>query len=129
LLPSSQVFEEHEELRKSLWKPRYTPVSFSLLLAATAHAGPDLPKRLHHLPRVLGLMRRHGVFPRPEACHSLLGACIEADNMAVAADVVAMIDRSGQAVDAALLQRVRGAIALAEQSGHTATAKQLGGGR
>jgi hypothetical protein len=27
-----QVFEEHEELRKSLWKPRYTPVSFSLLL-------------------------------------------------------------------------------------------------
>jgi hypothetical protein len=124
-----QVFEEHEELRKSLWKPRYTPVSFSLLLTATARAGPDLSQRLDQLPRVLGLMQRHGIFPRTETCHNLLGACIAADNMAVAAKVVAMIDRSRQTVDAELLQRVRGAIALAEQSGNQASAKQLGRGR
>lgn len=116
-------------MRKSLWKPRYTPVSFSLLLTATARAGPDLPKRLNELPRVLKLMQRHGVFPRAEACHNLLSACIATDNMAVAAKIVAMIDRSGQAVDTELLQRVRGAIALAEQSSNQASTKQLGGGR
>ena len=58
-----RVFDEHEELRKSLWRPRYTPVSFSLLLTACAEPGPDAEERLAKLPRVLELMGRHGVLP------------------------------------------------------------------
>ena len=46
-----RVFDEHEELRKSLWRPRYTPVSFSLLLTACAEPGPDAEERLAKLPR------------------------------------------------------------------------------
>ena len=36
-----KVFVEHEELRKTLWRPRYTPVSFSLLMTAAAEPGPN----------------------------------------------------------------------------------------
>ena len=63
-----RVFDEHEELRKSLWRPRYTPVSFSLLLTACAVPGPDAEERLAKLPRVLELMGRHGVLPRAATC-------------------------------------------------------------
>ena len=51
-----QVFDEHEEMRLSLWKPRYTPVSFSLLITASAEAGPGEASRIEALPRVLKLM-------------------------------------------------------------------------
>ena len=36
------VFEQHEEMRnRSLWRPRFTPVSFSLLLTACAEVRPS----------------------------------------------------------------------------------------
>ena len=37
------VFEQQEEMRnRSLWRPRFTPVSFSLLLTACAEVGTEL---------------------------------------------------------------------------------------
>ncbi len=37
------VFEQHEEMRnRSLWRPRFTPVSFSLLLTACAEVRAEL---------------------------------------------------------------------------------------
>ena len=59
-----EVFDEQEEMRKSLWKPRFTPVSFSLLLTAAAAEsarnagaiGDDHAQRLDYLPRVLNQM-------------------------------------------------------------------------
>ena len=63
------VFEQHEEMRKSLmWRPRFTPVSFSLLLTACAEVGPERAQRMDALPRVLTHMNRHGILPRTETC-------------------------------------------------------------
>jgi hypothetical protein len=63
------VFEQHEEMRNgSMWRPRFTPVSFSLLLTACAEVGPERVQRMQALPRVLTHMNRHGVLPRAETC-------------------------------------------------------------
>ena len=40
-------------MRKSLWKPRFTPVTFSLLLTATAEIGPHPSERIRQLPSIL----------------------------------------------------------------------------
>ena len=52
----------------SMWRPRFTPVSFSLLLTACAEVGPERVQRMQALPRVLTHMNRHGVLPRAETC-------------------------------------------------------------
>ena len=52
----------------SMWRPRFTPVSFSLLLTACAEVGPERVQRMQTLPRVLTHMNRHGVLPRAETC-------------------------------------------------------------
>ena len=52
----------------SMWRPRFTPVSFSLLLTACAEVGPERLQRMQALPRVLTHMNRHGVLPRAETC-------------------------------------------------------------
>ena len=90
-----RVFDEHEELRKSLWRPRYTPVSFSLLLTACAEPGPDAEERLAKLPRVLELMGRHGVLPRAATCERLLGACDAAGAPQIAEQVRSIASRGG----------------------------------
>ena len=78
------VFDEHEEMRKSLWKPRFTPVTFSLLLSATAEIGAHTSERLGYLPRVLKQMGSHGVLPRAETCARLVGACVSAGELGTA---------------------------------------------
>ena len=68
-----RVFDEHEELRKSL----AAAVHARLLRSSSPRApsGPDAEERLAKLPRVLELMGRHGVLPRAATCERLLGAC------------------------------------------------------
>lgn len=109
-----QVFEEHEEMRKSLWKPRFTPVSFSLLLTAAAEGEGKLGERLQTLPRVLRLMGRHGVIPRAPTCERLLDACLRTGELQIAEQVLAIKGFPEEAVDGTLIQRAREQIAQAE---------------
>jgi len=86
-------------MRKSLWRPRFTPVSFSLLLTATAETGPDAAARVRHLPGLLKQMGSHGVLPRAETCDRLIGACLDAHEFDVAREVVALAQRAGHSLD------------------------------
>jgi pentatricopeptide repeat protein len=88
-----------EEMRRSLWKPRYTPVSFSLLLTATAHDGPDGLARVRYLPRVLSQMRSHGVLPREATCNRLLNACVRYGELDTAREVLSLAERAGHTLD------------------------------
>lgn len=100
------VFEQHEELKKSLWNPRFTPVSFSLLLTACAEPGPGRLERMDALPRVLGWMGRQGVLPRDEACERLLGACVETRQLQTAKQVLKLAARAGHTLDSQVLDAV-----------------------
>jgi tetratricopeptide (TPR) repeat protein len=118
-----EVFDEQEEMRKSLWKPRFTPVSFSLLLTAAAAEsarnagaiGDDHAQRLDHLPRVLNQMASYGVLPRVETCENLLTACLKHAHLErgpTGDDVVAGF------VGGTHLDTARQVIAVAERAGH-----------
>ena len=106
------AFEEHEEMRLSLWKPRFTPVSFSLLLTAAAadsvrnsgEAGDNQSERLDFLPRVLNQMGRHGVLPRAETCDNLLRACVKHGHLETARRVVELAESAGHELDEAGVQ-------------------------
>lgn len=111
------AFEEHEEMRLSLWKPRFTPVSFSLLLTAAAadsvrlsemrnsdEIGDNQSERLDYLPRVLNQMGRHGVLPRAETCDNLLRACVKHGHLETARRVVEIAESAGHELDAAGVQ-------------------------
>ena len=69
------------------WKPRFTPVSFSLLITACAERGPNRVQRMQALPRVLTHMGQHGVMPRADACERLLAACVATKQMPAARQV------------------------------------------
>jgi len=101
-----RIYGEHEEMRKSLWKPRFTPVSFSLLLTAAADEGPDAARRVRHLPRLLKQMGSHGVLPRTETCERLIGACLRAKEVDIARDVLDLARSAGQSVDPQLVDAV-----------------------
>ena len=102
-----RLYGEQAEMRKSLWKPRFTPVSFSLLLTAAADAGPDAAERVRHLPSLLDQMGRQGVLPRKETCERLLGACLQCGELEVARRVALVAERAGHTLDAALLDEWR----------------------
>ncbi|KAL3928528.1 MAG: hypothetical protein SGPRY_002348 [Prymnesium sp.] len=93
------VFEEQEEMRKSLWKPRYTPVSFSLLLTAAAEPGPDVAVRLHKLPRILELMGSHGILPRPQTCERLLQSCVATGELELGREVLKLAPHAKLKID------------------------------
>lgn len=101
------VFEQHEELRKSLWRPRFTAVSFSLLLTASAEPGPRRLERIDALPRVLAEMSSHGVLPRAEACERLLTACVETQRLETAQQVLKLAGRAGHELDPGALDAVK----------------------
>ena len=101
-----RLFGEHEEMRKSLWKPRFTPVSFSLLLTAAAEQGPELAARVRHLPRLLHEMGSHGVLPRVETCERLVRSCLEVDELGIAQQVVQLAARAGHTIDPKLAAAV-----------------------
>jgi PAS domain-containing protein len=101
-----RLFGEHEEMRKSLWKPRFTPVSFSLLLTAAAEQGPELAARVRHLPRLLHEMGSHGVLPRVETCERLVRSCLEVDELEIAQQVVQLAARAGHTIDPKLAAAV-----------------------
>ena len=107
MLCYGQVFVEHEELRKTLWRPRYTPVSFSLLMTAASDAGPDTAERLQRLPRILELMEKHGVLPRTEACERMLDACTRSQSFDVGEQVLAVAERAERELDPVLVGRYR----------------------
>ena len=120
------VFEQHEELRKSLWRPRFTAVSFSLLLTATAEPGPQRLERIDTLPRVLAEMSSHGVLPRAEACERLLAACVETKRLETAQQVLKLADRAGHQLDAGTLEAVR-RLELQLEAEARGEAQQIGG--
>ena len=99
-------------MRLSLWKPRFTPVSFSLLLTAAAadsvrnsgEAGDNQSERLDFLPRVLNQMGRHGVLPRAETCDNLLRACVKHGHLETARRVVELAESAGHELDEAGVQ-------------------------
>ena len=95
------VFDEQEEMRKSLWKPRFTPVSFSLLLTATAATGSvdDGLFRLQYLPRVLARMHSYRVLPRDKTCDTLLAACVAYGELETAKQVLQVAERAGHELD------------------------------
>lgn len=101
-----RLFGEQEEMRKSLWKPRFTPVTFSLLLTATADEGPDAAKRIRHLPALLRQMGAHGVLPRAETCERLIGACLDAKELEIAQTVVQVAAGAGHELDPTLIEAV-----------------------
>lgn len=101
------VFDEHEEMRKSLWKPRFTPVTFSLLLTATAEVGEGAAARLQYLPRVLGQMRLHGVLPRAATCARLVGACLAEGEVGMAQQVVELAESADHQLSQELLTQFR----------------------
>ena len=94
-----------EEMRKSLWKPRFTPVTFSLLLTATAHQGPDAAGRIQHLPRVLRQMNRQGVLPRSETCERLISTCLDLNELEIAHEVARLATKSGHELDPQIITR------------------------
>ena len=102
-----RILDEQEEMRKSLWKPRYTPVTFSLLLTATASDGSDLSARIKELPQVLKIMRRHGVLPREETCENLIVASLKAQELGIAEEVLTLASNSGHSINPLLLSRVQ----------------------
>jgi len=102
-----RIYGEHEEMRKSLWKPRFTPVSFSLLLTAAAHQGPSALDRVRHLPPLLTQMNRHGVLPRVETCEKLLHACLATGELAPVPQVLQLASRAGHELDERLLAKVQ----------------------
>ncbi|KAL1530326.1 hypothetical protein AB1Y20_001235 [Prymnesium parvum] len=114
-----QVFEEQEEMRKSLWKPRYTPVSFSLLLTAAAERGPDVATRLHTLPRILELMQSHGIIPRPQTCERLLDSCIAAGELELGRRILALAPDAKIKIKPSLLAAVAEVSALGENDAAT----------
>ena len=97
-----RIFDEQEEMRKSLWRPRFTPVSFSLLLTATAAPGAvgDGLFRLQYLPRVLAQMRSYRILPRAETCDTLLKACVQYGELGTAREVLQVAERAGHTLDA-----------------------------
>ena len=107
-----RMFDEHEEMRKSLWKPRYTPVGFSLLLTAAAIEGERAAERLAYLPRILDQMQAHGVLPRQETCENLISACPGAEELPMAERVVQLAERAGHRLEPRLVERVDKARAL-----------------
>jgi len=117
------VFREHEELRLSLWAPRYTPVSFSLLLTASAEASEDLSERIQSLPRVLQLMGRYGVLPRAETCDRLLASCIATGEFQIAEQVLSIAARAGHELNPEIMRRYDEEI----EGGHKKEAQQLPG--
>ena len=99
-----KVFDEQEEMRKSLWKPRFTPVSFSLLLTATAASGgvalsDDGRFRLQYLPRVLKQMKSYRILPRAETCDTLLAACVKYGELETGREVLEIAERAGHELD------------------------------
>ena len=110
-----EVFEEHEEMRKSLWKPRFTPVSFSLLLTAAAAEsvrnndmiGDDAGERLQYLPRILSQMQSYRVLPRAQTCDNLLHACIKHKELDIAREVLRMAQSAGHELDAERVKAFR----------------------
>ena len=93
------IFDEQEEMRKSLWKPRFTPVSFSLLLTATAELGPHAAERVAYLPRVLDQMGGYGILPRAETCDRLLAACVRTGEIGIGERVLAVAKRAGHTLE------------------------------
>ena len=104
---------QHEEMRKSLWKPRFTPVTFSLLLTATAELGPDAPERLRYLPRVLKQMGSYGVNPRVETCERLLKACLKHDELEGAGAVMRIAQRARHTLTPSIVARYERRVSLA----------------
>lgn len=100
------VFEEQEEMRKSLWRPRYTPVSFSLLLTAAAQPGHDVAERLHKLPRILELMGSHGILPRPQTCERLLESCVATGELELGRKVLELAPHAKVAINPKLVAAV-----------------------
>ena len=100
-----KVFDEQEEMRLSLWKPRFTPVSFSLLLTACAAPTPQLASqddallRLQYLPRVLKQMGSYRILPRAETCDTLLAACVKHGELATGRDVLELARRAGHELE------------------------------
>ena len=115
------VFEQHEQMRDgSLWRPRFTPVSFSLLMTACAELGPERAERMQALPRVLAHMDRHGILPRAETCERLVAACFATKQLLTARQVLQLAKRAGHEVDPGTLEQVE-IIQMPE------TARQRGG--
>jgi len=96
------IFDEQDEMRKSLWKPRFTPVSFSLLLTATAAPGAldDGLFRLQYLPRVLGFMRSYRITPRAQTCDTLLARCVAYGELETAREVLELARVAGHKLNA-----------------------------
>jgi pentatricopeptide repeat protein len=92
------VFREHSELRKTLFAPRLTPVSFTHLIRAGVEGG-----QMHRLGPVLDEMERFRVFPAVGTCARLLGAAVAQGELEVAARVVALTRRAGHVPDRLLL--------------------------
>lgn len=94
-------------MRLSLWKPRFTPVSFSLLLTATAAPTPssalqdDATFRLQYLPRVLKQMRSYRILPRAETCDTLLAACARHGELATGREVLQLAKMAGHTLNPA----------------------------
>lgn len=59
------------------------------------------------LPKVLALMKSHGVLPRVETCERLLGACVKAGAIDTAGQVLQLAQRSGQLYDQSLLKHLQ----------------------
>ena len=101
-----RLYGEQVEMRKSLWKPRFTPVSFSLLLTAAADKGPDALARVRHLPSLLEQMGKHGVLPRAETCERLVGACLDVHEIEIAKRVLHIADHAGHDLDPRIVEAV-----------------------
>lgn len=116
-----EVFDDHEEMRKSLWKPRFTPVTFSLLLTAAAaeplrgvgEIGDDQAERLDYLPRVLKQMGSYGILPRAETCENLLSACLKHASLERGPTGYDDFTEGGTHLDTA-----REVLAVAQRAGH-----------
>lgn len=95
------VFREQSELRKSLFAPRFTPVSFTHLLLAGVEGG-----QMGRLGGVLAEMERVGCLPAVGTCAKLLGAALEQGELEVAEQVLALTRRAGHAPDRLLLDEL-----------------------
>ena len=89
------------EMRKSLWRPRFTPVTFSLLLTATSEVD-ELgynAERVRYLPAVLQQMGSMGILPREETCDNLLAACIATGELGIGRQVLEVAGKAGHEID------------------------------
>jgi hypothetical protein len=102
-----RLVPRHSRFTRVDRRPRYTAVSFSLLLTAAAEGGPGSSERLQQLPRVLELMGQHGVLPRREACDRLVRTCVEAGELQTAQKVLELAPHAKLTLEPRLLQRIQ----------------------